>query len=73
MSNLRPRHTASVGLAELAHLLGVDGPGTGPQVSGVTLDSRAVLPGDLYAALPGANVHGGRFAGGARPRVRWPS
>ena len=66
MSNLRPRHTASVGLAELAHLLGVDGPGTGPQVSGVTLDSRAVLPGDLYAALPGANVHGGRFAGGAQ-------
>ncbi|WP_330472970.1 UDP-N-acetylmuramoyl-L-alanyl-D-glutamate--2,6-diaminopimelate ligase [Terrabacter sp. C0L_2] len=34
-------------------------------VTGVTLDSRAVLPGDLYAALPGFNVHGARFAGDA--------
>ncbi len=32
-------------------------------VSGVTLDSRAVCPGDLYAALPGFNVHGASFAG----------
>lgn len=35
------------------------------QVTGVTLDSRRVLPGDLYAALPGANVHGARFAASA--------
>jgi len=34
-------------------------------VTGVTLDSRAVRPGDLYAALPGANVHGARFVGAA--------
>jgi UDP-N-acetylmuramoyl-L-alanyl-D-glutamate--2,6-diaminopimelate ligase len=34
-------------------------------LSGVTLDSRSVLPGDLYAALPGFNVHGARFAGPA--------
>ncbi|XGX80407.1 UDP-N-acetylmuramoyl-L-alanyl-D-glutamate--2,6-diaminopimelate ligase [Terrabacter sp. BE26] len=31
-------------------------------VTGVTLDSRAVMPGDLYAALPGFNVHGAHFA-----------
>lgn len=31
-------------------------------VSGVSHDSRTVAPGDLYAALPGANVHGARFA-----------
>jgi len=31
-------------------------------VSGVTLDSRSVRPGDLYAALPGATVHGAEFA-----------
>jgi UDP-N-acetylmuramoyl-L-alanyl-D-glutamate--2,6-diaminopimelate ligase len=31
-------------------------------VTGVTLDSRAVQPGDLYAALPGARVHGAAFA-----------
>ena len=34
-------------------------PGT---VSGCTLDSRAVRPGDLYAALPGARAHGADFA-----------
>ncbi len=38
-------------------------PGTdSPIISGVTLDSRQVLAGDLYAALPGAQVHGARFA-----------
>ncbi|KPM56259.1 UDP-N-acetylmuramoylalanyl-D-glutamate--2,6-diaminopimelate ligase [Frankia sp. R43] len=35
------------------------------RVTGVTHDSRAVIPGDLYAALPGANVHGADFAVGA--------
>lgn len=34
-------------------------------VTGVTLDSRAIRPGDLYAALPGANVHGARFVAAA--------
>ena len=39
--------------------------GVGPPhaaVTGVTLDSAAVLPGDLYAALPGTHTHGARFA-----------
>jgi UDP-N-acetylmuramoyl-L-alanyl-D-glutamate--2,6-diaminopimelate ligase len=31
------------------------------RITGVTLDSRAVQPGDLYAALPGARVHGAAF------------
>ena len=30
-------------------------------VSGVTLDSRAVVSGDLYAALPGTRAHGADF------------
>ena len=30
-------------------------------VTGVTHDSRAVRPGDLYAALPGARAHGAQF------------
>jgi UDP-N-acetylmuramoyl-L-alanyl-D-glutamate--2,6-diaminopimelate ligase len=34
-------------------------------VTGVTHDSRRVQPGDLYAALPGAHVHGARFAAAA--------
>ncbi|GAA1507264.1 UDP-N-acetylmuramoyl-L-alanyl-D-glutamate--2,6-diaminopimelate ligase [Brevibacterium permense] len=32
------------------------------EVTGVFHDSRAVSPGQLYAALPGANVHGAKFA-----------
>ncbi|MBC7375164.1 MAG: UDP-N-acetylmuramoyl-L-alanyl-D-glutamate--2,6-diaminopimelate ligase [Frankiales bacterium] len=36
--------------------------GAAVTVSGVTLDSRAVRPGDLYAALPGARAHGADFA-----------
>ncbi|MDN6175053.1 MAG: UDP-N-acetylmuramoyl-L-alanyl-D-glutamate--2,6-diaminopimelate ligase [Brevibacterium sp.] len=32
------------------------------QVGGVSHDSRTVSPGELYAALPGTNVHGAKFA-----------
>lgn len=32
-----------------------------PVVLGICLDSRRVMAGDLYAALPGATVHGARF------------
>ncbi|WP_350268970.1 UDP-N-acetylmuramoyl-L-alanyl-D-glutamate--2,6-diaminopimelate ligase [Brevibacterium sp. CBA3109] len=32
------------------------------EVGGVSHDSRTVSPGQLYAALPGANVHGAKFA-----------
>jgi UDP-N-acetylmuramoyl-L-alanyl-D-glutamate--2,6-diaminopimelate ligase len=34
-------------------------------VTGVTLDSRVVVPGDLYVALPGTKVHGAEFCGDA--------
>jgi UDP-N-acetylmuramoyl-L-alanyl-D-glutamate--2,6-diaminopimelate ligase len=37
----------------------------GVLVTGVTLSSRAVRPGDLYAALPGARTHGAAFAADA--------
>lgn len=52
-----------VTLAEVCGLLTL--PAVPGSVTGVTLDSRAVQPGDLYAALPGANTHGARFAAGA--------
>lgn len=42
------------------------GPATGdPLISGVSLDSRGVQPGDLYAALPGARAHGAQFTADA--------
>ncbi|MBB4910341.1 UDP-N-acetylmuramoyl-L-alanyl-D-glutamate--2,6-diaminopimelate ligase [Actinophytocola algeriensis] len=35
---------------------------TAAQVTGATLRAQHVLPGDLFAALPGARVHGADFA-----------
>jgi UDP-N-acetylmuramoyl-L-alanyl-D-glutamate--2,6-diaminopimelate ligase len=34
-------------------------------ITGITLDSRCVRPGDLYVALPGARVHGAVFCADA--------
>ncbi|MFK4225436.1 UDP-N-acetylmuramoyl-L-alanyl-D-glutamate--2,6-diaminopimelate ligase [Streptomyces sp. NPDC019890] len=53
----RPRPTP---LGELAARLGVQSPGPG-EATGITHDSRAVRPGDVYAALPGARLHGADF------------
>lgn len=63
MSNavIRPT-TSGVLLTALAERLGGLAGLPDARVTGVTLDSRAVRPGDLYAALPGFNVHGARFA-----------
>jgi UDP-N-acetylmuramoyl-L-alanyl-D-glutamate--2,6-diaminopimelate ligase len=38
----------------------------GVVVTGVTHDSRAVVPGDLYVGLPGSQTHGADFAAAAR-------
>ena len=35
--------------------------GRDPQVTGLSLDSRTVKPGHLFAALPGSAQHGGEF------------
>ncbi|MFZ5871496.1 MAG: UDP-N-acetylmuramoyl-L-alanyl-D-glutamate--2,6-diaminopimelate ligase [Actinomycetota bacterium] len=63
----RPSRSAGRTLADLHTLLGRPGdpPAADVLVTGVTLDSRAVRPGDLYAALPGARAHGADFAGQA--------
>ena len=69
---IRPAHRPQRPLSALSSLLGVRldpdtvvGSSLSPDdlgfVSGVTLDSRAVCPGDLYAALPGARVHGAAY------------
>lgn len=59
MAELRPAHR-SVELAAVCRALHV--PSKPGSVTGLTLDSRAVVPGDLYAALPGAHTHGATFA-----------
>ena len=69
---IRPRRTVPVSLAELARTAGADPheqPRT-PTVTGISLDSRSVLPGDLYAALPGAVTHGAAFVAEAKARRR---
>ncbi|WP_405630224.1 UDP-N-acetylmuramoyl-L-alanyl-D-glutamate--2,6-diaminopimelate ligase [Streptomyces sp. NBC_00016] len=58
----RPAQVSATPLAELADQLGAEQPGSAAvEVTGITHDSRAVRPGDLYAALPGARLHGADF------------
>ncbi|MGW8362950.1 UDP-N-acetylmuramoyl-L-alanyl-D-glutamate--2,6-diaminopimelate ligase [Streptomyces wedmorensis] len=56
----RPEQARPTPLGDLAAQLGVDAPGAA-EISGITHDSRAVRPGDVYAALPGARAHGADF------------
>ncbi|MET9799818.1 UDP-N-acetylmuramoyl-L-alanyl-D-glutamate--2,6-diaminopimelate ligase [Streptomyces sp. NPDC006368] len=60
----RPAQVRPTPLGELAARLDIQTPGSG-EVTGITHDSRAVRPGDVYAALPGARLHGADFAGQA--------
>jgi UDP-N-acetylmuramoyl-L-alanyl-D-glutamate--2,6-diaminopimelate ligase len=67
---IRPAHQPQRPLSALSSLLGVRlaadkssfMPNELGSVSGVSLDSREVRPGDLYVALPGARVHGAAFS-----------
>ncbi|POX39869.1 UDP-N-acetylmuramoyl-L-alanyl-D-glutamate--2,6-diaminopimelate ligase [Streptomyces sp. Ru73] len=58
----RPERVRPIPLADLAHQLGTAVPAAEAAVTGITHDSRAVRPGDIYAALPGARFHGADFA-----------
>jgi UDP-N-acetylmuramoyl-L-alanyl-D-glutamate--2,6-diaminopimelate ligase len=70
---LRPRHVPVRSLTGLAALLGLRQPDGDSSfvhneirgVTGITHDSTAVQPGDLYAALPGSRHHGAAFCGQA--------
>ncbi len=70
---IRPAHPQQRPLSALSTLLGVRLTAAGSShspneegfLSGLTLDSRSVKPGDLYVALPGARVHGAAFCADA--------
>lgn len=72
----RPVRVTPVPLAELALRLdaGAGDPGAllsgaaaeTAAATGITHDSRAVRPGDIYAALPGARLHGADFVAQAQ-------
>jgi len=65
---VRPRQAPAVPLRDLIDLVAAelieppDHDVAGVTVSGVSQDSRAVQPADLYLARPGQSVHGARFA-----------
>lgn len=60
---MRPTAVPSWTVAELAEYLGIDVPAgaAGVVVTGLALNTAHVEPGDLYAALPGAQRHGADF------------
>lgn len=67
VSLTRPADPVSTPLDDLAAVLGarVLGDAAGVVVTGLTLSSQRVRPGDLYAALPGTRAHGAAYAGDA--------
>jgi UDP-N-acetylmuramoyl-L-alanyl-D-glutamate--2,6-diaminopimelate ligase len=67
----RPAEKRPLPLADLADLVGSvvgDVESSRVEISGVTLASGEVQPGDLYAALPGSRTHGVRYAADAMSR-----
>lgn len=63
----RPAVVEAVRLAAIGEALGVVVPAPADvlEISGISLNSRSVEPGDLYVALPGASRHGADFASDA--------
>ncbi len=65
LMRVRPRTAPSLDLADIAAHLGLT---TSEEavVTGVSLNTAEIEPGDLYAALPGSRVHGATFVDAAR-------
>ncbi|WP_449289710.1 UDP-N-acetylmuramoyl-L-alanyl-D-glutamate--2,6-diaminopimelate ligase [Nocardioides hankookensis] len=62
----RPQHPLRTSLQTLAQWLPAEVVGAAEgDVTGVSLSSQRIRPGDLYAALPGARAHGMDFVGAA--------
>jgi len=66
----RPTDPPATPLADVAGRIGARVLGDVPEgsalaVTGLTLSSQRVRPGDLYVALPGARVHGASYGGDA--------
>lgn len=58
----RPKRTSHSLADVMQHLIGAELEGNADvTVSGISLDSRLVQPGDLYAAIPGFRAHGAEF------------
>ncbi|KAB1658190.1 Mur ligase family protein [Pseudoclavibacter sp. CFCC 11306] len=74
--HIRPQHSADLTLAAVADLLGASVVTSAGEpaadaaaarvISGVTLTSSDVRPGDLYVGMPGQHTHGAKYAEEAR-------
>jgi UDP-N-acetylmuramoyl-L-alanyl-D-glutamate--2,6-diaminopimelate ligase len=65
---LRPEHPSARSLAELVSEFGLDHRGSldGVEITGVTLSTGDLHPGDLYVGMPGAHSHGATYAAKAK-------
>lgn len=60
----RPQNQQATKLAQIAGVVGasLDPAVEAIEVTGISLSTSRIVPGDLYAALPGTRVHGAQFA-----------
>ena len=67
---LRPEHPSARPLPELVAEFGLEYRGAigGIELTGVSINSEEVEPGDLYVAVAGAKRHGAEFAASAKER-----
>lgn len=65
---LRPQHPVPRALSGLVDEFGLESRGDidGIELTGVSLSSASVQPGDLYVGVPGRNAHGASYAEAAR-------
>ncbi|WP_419818835.1 Mur ligase family protein [Glaciibacter flavus] len=67
-ASLRPQHPVARALSGLVDAFEFDTVGDidGVELTGVSLNSRTVQPGDLYVGVPGRHSHGASFSEDAR-------
>ena len=65
---LRPEHPSARSLAGLVEEFGLEYRGSldGVEISGVSLSTADIHPGDLYVGIQGANSHGASYAATAK-------
>ena len=64
----RPIQEFSLTLSQVAELIGAQFSGDEVRINGVSHIDSAVIPGDLFAAIPGAKFHGAEFIPSAKKR-----
>ncbi|MDH6422437.1 Mur ligase family protein [Aurantimicrobium minutum] len=64
VGSLRPEHPLPRALTGMVTELGLSSPDSldGLEVTGITLTTKDVHPGDIFVGMPGAKVHGAKFA-----------